>query len=342
MHNFPLIEVCGTSRQMGRQHGEKAAPLIAGYLTWIEKSTGKTREALGHRARSFEPFINALNPLFLDEVRGLAEGAGIPYEQALLCQARGEAAKAPQIEGCTAFALKGSATRQGQTLAGQNQDLPPEFADLGIVLHLKPSNGRPRALTFTFAGQLGYMGMNHYGVAHFANGISNPAWQLALPHYPLKRTLLEKRDIPTCIETLQQHRTCSAANMVFCDGESRIADVEIRPESIALYPDQNPDQRLHTNHYLTPEFASFDTQQMSDSVPRLTRIRELIQARWGSIDVEAMQDILADHQGDPGGICRHGATGSHSICGYIAEPDRGLFHVRRGHGCLGTWKAYEV
>lgn len=26
---------------------------------------------------------------------------------------------------------------------------------LGIVLHIKPTDGRPRALTFTFAGQLG-------------------------------------------------------------------------------------------------------------------------------------------------------------------------------------------
>ena len=28
----------------------------------------------------------------------------------------------------------------------------------GIVLHLIPSDGRPRVATFTFAGQLGYMG----------------------------------------------------------------------------------------------------------------------------------------------------------------------------------------
>ena len=43
--------------------------------------------------------------------------------------------------------------------------------EFGIVLHLTPSDGRPRVATFTFAGQLGYMGMNHLGVSHFANAM---------------------------------------------------------------------------------------------------------------------------------------------------------------------------
>ena len=126
----------------------------------------------------------------LDEIRGLAEGASISFEHALLCQVRGEATRAPLGEGCTAFALTRSATVDGHALAGQNQDLPPEFSDLGIVLHIEPTDGRPRALTFTFAGQLGYMGTNEHGVSHFANGLADYEWKLGLPHYPLKRTLL--------------------------------------------------------------------------------------------------------------------------------------------------------
>jgi hypothetical protein len=55
-----------------------------------------------------------------------------------------------------------------------------------------------------------------------------------------------------------------------------------------------------------------------------------------------MKTILADHQGDPAAICRHGADNMISVSGYIAEPDKGLLHVRRGPGCTGTWTAYEV
>lgn len=342
MNAFPLVQVSGSAYEMGYQHGTQAAPLVRKYLLWIEKTTGRDRLELGSRALSFQPLIEALNPLFIEEVRGLAHGAGISFAEAMVCQARGEAARAPLSDGCTAFAFTGTATRDGAPLAGQNQDLPPEFADLGIVLHLQPADGRPRAITFTFAGQLGYMGMNQLGVAHFANAVGNAPWQMGLPHYPLKRVLLEQRTVDDCLDILKQHRTCSAANMVFCDGQGNIADVEIRPEGIALYADGHPHRRLHTNHYLTPEFAPHEPSPRPDSIHRLQRLRELVEERWGEIDVDTLQQIMADHQGDPGAICRHGEGGSHSICGYIAEPARNLFHVRRGHGCLGTWTAYEV
>ena len=341
MHEFPLVEVAGSSYEMGRQHGAQAGPLIQKYILWIEKSTGKSRRQLGRQALEFAPFIQSLSPALLEEVEGLAAGAQISYEEAMLCQSRGAAASV-QGEGCTAFALTGAATAAAQPLAGQNQDLPPEFADLGIVLHLKPDDGRPRAITFTFAGQLGYMGMNHLGVAHFANGLSNCPFRLALPHYPLKRVLLEKQNVDECIQTLRQHRLCSAGNMVFCDGQGHIADAEIRTEGIALYPDEHPDRRLHTNHYLTPEFTSYETHSLTDSGPRLERLRTMVESAWGTITVDTMKAILADHEGDPGAICRHGEKGMHSICGYIADPAQGLFHVRRGHGCLGTWRAYRV
>ena len=76
--------------------------------------------------------------------------------------------------------------------------------------------------------------------------------------------------------------------------------------------------------------------------PGLLIFRHLVRESWGRITAETMKVVLADHEGDPGGICRHGESGSHSVTGYIAEPAAGLFHVRRGHGCTGTWTAYEV
>jgi isopenicillin-N N-acyltransferase-like protein len=130
--------------------------------------------------------------------------------------------------------------------------------------------------------------------------------------------------------------------MVFCDGRGHIADVEIRPEGIAVYQDEDPDQRLHTNHYITPEFAPHETFGIEDSCPRLDRLRALVKQDWGSIDVDTMKAALADHQGDPAAICRHGAKNMYSVAGYIADPANNLFHVRRGLGCTGTWQAYKV
>lgn len=101
---------------------------------------------------------------------------------------------------------------------------------------------------------------------------------------------------------------------MLCDGEGQVSDIEVRPEGIARF------QNEHAN----------------------CCVRVLIQENWGKITAEVMKRIFADHHGDSGGICRHGAENMHSISGYIAEPAKGVLHVRRGHGCLGTWQAYEV
>lgn len=344
---FPLVEVSGSSYEMGFQHGAQTAGLIRRFIDWIGRLAGLPVDVLGRDALAFLPVLQAFSPAFVEEVRGLADGAGISFEQALLCQVRGEAARVGGAEfhrldeGCTAFAFIGSATAGGQPLSGQNQDLEPEFEDVGIVLRVKPNDGRPQALMFTFAGQLGYAGMNESGLAQFNNVLFDYEWRLALPRQPLKRVMLEQRTVAECIALLEQWRICSAANAVLCD-RAGIADVEMRPEGIALYHDRHPDARLHTNHYLTSQFAAHETHAVTDSRVRQARLAELAGDAWGRITVETVKGWLADHMGDPGGICRHGAHGWHTIAGYIAEPARGRLHIRRGHGCAGTWKIYEV
>jgi len=340
-HVFPLLEVSGSAYEMGYQHGAGAAGLIERYLLLIERLTGQPRDKLCQRAMTFWPLMETLSQSFAAEVRGLADGAGLSLEEAVLCQARAEAGRVSE-GGCTAYVVTGEATADGQPLAGQNQDLEPEYADVAILLRVKPDDGRPSALMFTFAGQLGYAGMNEYGLAHFANALYDFPWQPGLPHYPLKRVMLEKRTVAECVDLLAQHRACSAANVVLCDGQGQIADVEVRPEGIARFHDDHPDRLAHANHYLTAAFAPYETNSLPDSCPRLERMRALIQEHWGQLDVETIKAILADHEGDPGGICRHGAANMHSVSGYIAEPAKRLFHVRRGHGCLGSWQTYEV
>lgn len=337
---FPLVEVAGTPRGMGRGHGEQARPLIDRYLETIETLAKLDRDTLGRQARWFLPLVERFSPAYVEEVRGLAEGAAIPFDHALLCQVRLEAVRV--TEGCSAFALAGAATADGRPLAGQNQDLEPDFESFGIVLRLRPSDGRPRAVSFTFAGQLGYAGMNEHGVANFANALFGQPWRPGLPFYPLRRAFLEQRSVADCLELARRHRTCSAANFVFCDGGGAIGDVEIRHDGAAEYHGPLADARLHTNHYLVDAFRRFETGECPDSSCRLDRFTALVREGWGGWSVAGLKGLLADHDGQPAGICRHGAGGTHSIAGYVAEPARGILHVRRGHGCSGRWMEYSV
>jgi len=346
-HPFPLVEVSGDSYAMGYQHGEQAGVLVKHYARLIVKSTGISLESLCARTMAYLPLMEELSPEFVKEVRGLADGAGISFEEALLCQARGTAARVP-LEGCTALALTGSATPDGATLGAQNIDQEPEYADIMILLRVQPNDGRPEALMLTPAGQLGYQGMNEWGLAHFSNALFDSDWQMGLPHYPLKRLLLEQQTVGQAIDLMASHRTCSAGNVLLCDGQGRVGDVEYRPEGVAVPDADSPDAALHTNHYLSREFCVHERHSVLDSRDRLDRLRQLVRDNWGHITVDTVKHILADHQGDPCAICRHGGThgerfaGFHTVAGLIAEPGKRQLHVRRGHGCLGFWRSYDV
>ena len=82
----------------------------------------------------------------------------------------------------------------------------------------------------------------------------------------------------------------------------------MRPEGIAIYPDTHPYVRLHTNHYITKEFARYENSALPDSCPRLDRMRKLIRESFGKLTVERVKAILADHDGGSAAICRHGAV----------------------------------
>src|SRR4051812_17131039 len=108
-HTFPLLEVAGSAYEMGYQHGAQAAGLIERYLRLTARLTGKPRDLLCRNAMTLLPFMQALSPAFVTEIRGLADGAGISFEEAVLCQARAEAGRISE-GGCTAFVMTGSAT----------------------------------------------------------------------------------------------------------------------------------------------------------------------------------------------------------------------------------------
>ncbi len=336
-HTFPLIEVRGSAYELGRQHGEQAAALIRRYLLLIERLTGRTRDELCRNALQFLPRMEALSPAFVQEVRGLAEGAAISFDEALLCQVRMEAAHSWSASGAA----------DGSLLVGQNQDLEPEYADVSILLRVAPDDGRPRALLYTFAGQLGYFGMNEHGVCNYANSVYDFRWQPGLAHYPLKRRILEQRTVSEATDLFRQHAVCSAANTMLGDGEGDMASVEVRPiEGVEVWRGENPDAIVHTNHYLTEAFIPFESGSLPDSFARYRRMTELVREHWGRITVEHVQAFLADHQGESeghrGAICRHGLRGMHTTSGHIAEPQKGVVHIRRGHGCLGTWTTYTI
>src|SRR5262249_55821190 len=149
-------------------------------------------------ALRFLPLFERHCPHIVEEIRGLAEGAGLPLAEALAVQIRGELGAG----GCTTFVISRRGTVSGQVLVGQNSDVEPELEEYAYVLLVRPPD-KPAALMWTFGGMIGYHGLNGAGVAHFANSLAGgPAWKMGLPHYPVKRLMLEQQTLDDVLKLL--------------------------------------------------------------------------------------------------------------------------------------------
>lgn len=285
---FPIYRARGTPRELGRQHGEQAARQIKGFVELLCVQQRFSREQLRRRAAQFEQLFDRHCPHLLEEIRGLAEGAGVRFEEALACSIRGEMRNAPE-EGCTTYVIgRGGALRRG-IIAGQNSDMGPEIIRLAYVLHLQPQ-GKPEVLMWTFGGMLGYHGVNSAGVAHFENALGGgPSNHFGIPHYPVERMMLECGRLQDAIELLRNMPLASNANYVLCDGQGQIADVEATTAGAEILPEQGAGYFAHTNHYLSKRYALAENfkRSLPDSFPRQQRIDSFLQSRYGSIEVDA-------------------------------------------------------
>jgi len=347
---FPFIKVAGSPYEMGYQHGQACDDRIKKFVELIIKgaSDGKsvTRQDVLNRTKAFQPLFEKCCPKLVEEVRGLADGAGISFEEALLLQIRGEINNVRNSE-CTAYAISGEGTVDGEIIIGQNSDMTPVMEELGIVLHLTPEKG-PKIMMWTFGGHLGYHGMNSAGVAHFANALSGgPRWRFGLPHYPVKRRMLEQTTVAECLQLLDNTQVCSSGNYVLTGGCRTIIDVELTSEGYATLDDAGEGFIVHTNHFFSSRFATPDTDACSspDSFKRLKRLRTLIKNEYGSITVEMVKQFLSDHENPPISICRHlneQNQDSKTVASLIAEPESGRFHVCVGNPCENEFQVYNI
>lgn len=351
-YRYPYIEASGAPREMGRQHGEQARLKIAGFVGWMCETFKLSQVDLARRANTFKPLLNEHCPRLMEEVAGLAEGAGIKLEAAMACQLRGELT-GNSAEACTTFVLGSEVTANGEVLIGQTSDMTDEMRDFAYVLHLRPDDF-PEAIMWTYGGMLGYHGLNEHGVAHFANSLGGgPPWRMGLSHYPLKRQILEQSNLGAVRKLMQSYPVCSSGNYVLCDGNRSILDVELTTDGPTEITDQGEGFIAHSNHFLCAPHACPENHNVSlpDSFPRLDRIRSLIRQQAGRLNVESMKTILADHDGHPVSICRHPHDGpgdailpnsGRTIAAMIAEPAHGKLHIASGNPCKTSFVTYEL
>jgi isopenicillin-N N-acyltransferase-like protein len=343
---YPRYTFRGSHFEIGRQFGEACAERIHLHLdlaqTRLEQNQGIPRAHALSNAYRFEPFVAESAPFFVEEIRGVAAGAGISIEEAWLLQLRAELGVVPAEklqdepgDECTSYAILAEATADGHPMAGQNADLPPFYAQLGVMVELV-FDDMPSVLMLTPAGQVSYLGINDRGMGAFANYLTCDGWRVGFPRYLLSRLALTKETVDEAVTAIRGLHRASSRNLMLIDGHGGAVDLETTPTRDAeIRPVRG--MIAHANHYDSPELAAEERAQPSYLPNTRTRgetMRRLLDEHHGSLDPALMQTILRDRSAYPNCLCRMDVDNPEhdtmTFASLIAQPTQGRMLVAVG------------
>jgi isopenicillin-N N-acyltransferase-like protein len=321
---FPLIELSGSPRERGRTHGKAAADRLRQgakmYAESLLKSSIDWKE-LERRAEAMVPVIEKFDPAYVEEMRGIAEGANEPFAAVVLMNARTEmvvAARKQQAakhfpDGCTAALALPEASADGVLLHGQNWDWRAECAETGVVLRIRRDDG-PDILTFTEAGGLARSGLNSAGIGLTANALECDRDYQRGPGVPLpfiRRKVLESQYLAQAVHTIVSTPRPGSNHMAVShatgQGSGEAFGFECAPDdTFWIAPDRG--LYVHANHWIAESARAKvrDTglAETPDSIYRDKRVREQLVPRRGKLTLEDLRQAFFDDWGSPYSVCR--------------------------------------
>ena len=350
VEEFPLIEVGGPPRERGRQYGRQAAERIAlgvaHYTAQLERATFD-RGAIRALVQDYVPRMDAFEPAYVEEMRGIAEGARLEFEDVALLNARTEILKlglrpdlrrrlAADDEACTGVVALPEATEGRRLIHAQNWDWKVECAATAVVLCVRRDDG-PDLLTFTEAGGLARSGFNSAGVAITANYLESDRdyRQLGVPLALIRRQVLESRELALAMRTVYVTPKSAANNMIVSHAEGLAIDFECAPdETFQVHPEAG--LLVHANHFVSPvalaKLRDTGIANTPDSLYRDVRVRSLLAPQIGAITRESVKAALFDDFAAPWSVCRPPRRGvtdtlSATVAMVVMEPRLGLMEV---------------
>lgn len=357
---FREVEVRGPPRDLGRQIGEATREQFPGLIDHVmmrmnqDRSQTVSVESALEASRGFFPFVEDYSPDSIEELRGVAEGAGVFPEAVMLINARHEVATAlspipAASEACTSLAVNAEASATATGAVGQNWDNDPGMVPFSLVLTRRPA-GKPAFMTFTQPGVIAYMGLSDAGIGVCMNALPGRSRPIGLPWYFTVRGVYEATDLDGAVAAIRRGRRARSGNLAMMTPQGA-ADLEVQIDSVrVLRADQNG-RIVHTNHYLHPESTGIN-DEFADSLygqtfEREQRSRELFARSSGAVSVSMLQEMLSDHDGAPTSICRHPNDDpkigwQRSVVSMIVEPSKGKMYLTRGNPCENPYEVYSL
>ena len=348
-----LVEMSGTHYEMGLQYGStcpKIKEMVRMMIQNLEMDLTQVKAFTNKYALS----IQGYDPEIMDEIRGIAKGAGVDLEEILFLCAWYEMAIhkfVTSLPGCTSFAAMGDATVDGELFIGQNMDIYPAIEDKLILLKMKPNKG-PDILALTIVGAVGLIGINSEGISVNGNLLMHRNYVSPIgivPHNVISRKTMSANNLSKVISSIALAKRGPAVNQLFGSSQGDVIDVEVTPDDLGfVYPVDGI--LTHANNFVTERFKSGDIASafVPDSFIRIKRLDTLMREHKGRLSIELMKKLLQDHNNYPDSICRHADEElppnmrMKTVASIITSPKERKMHIALGNPCQNEYVEYSL
>jgi isopenicillin-N N-acyltransferase-like protein len=359
--SIPVINLRGDPSLRGSQYGSQASSAIkrslGAYQAMFKHFLNQDWDDIRQQATKYIPAILGYRPHLMDEMAGIAQGAGLTLEDILVLNLRTEFLnKATAIRAareCTAIAALPSITQHNHTLVGQNWDWNPLTADTLVILAADPQDGRPSFITLVEAGMLAKTGMNAAGLGLATNALvtDQDGKDVGIPYHVILRGILEADSIASANAAVPTENRASAANYLIAHVDGQAINIETAPGGKRGKMVSRPQRGMiaHTNHFVigTPGFKDLGFLDGDDSLLRYQSVQNFFASVDRPVDVNLFEEIFSDHEHYPYGICCHvnetkpPAEQYASLASIIMNLNTATMWVAGGNPCQTNFTEYN-
>lgn len=320
---FPVIDTrsFATPRQRGEAYGLQAKTQIAESLRTYSSlfaSCGIGWVDAGRRALAYRDCIAWTDPDLIEELEGIAHGAGAQFAEILALNCRTEILPAslftnsetrlPDLGECTAIAVSPKSSADGHCWLAQNWDWLGRQRNAMVVLHTVDAHGTP-ITTLTEAGMLAKIGLNARGMAVGLNILRtlDDGVRPGVPVHVLLRHALSFDSLASFRKRLavivEGPGFGAGSNIPAADASGDVACFELSPRGWGECPPEDG-VAIHTNHFLCSTLAP-QQAELGASLATGARLQcAATHAGARPVSVAAIERMLRDESDGFTSICR--------------------------------------
>src|SRR5699024_5407831 len=312
------LKLQGSAKEIGYEHGFQGKKEVLQSLKTYEKLFHGYQHIDWSEARERAlVHLNAIEKYdisMLEEMEGIAKGAGVDFEDILALNARSEIALAGYkgtsfSDGCTAMAITNPISTE--TIIGQNWDWKPTQIKSLLLLDMQ-NNDHPDITMVTEGGIIGKIGFNSAGVGICFNALITDKKSDEVPIHLGLRAVLNSNSLTEAVSKIKGGQMASAASFLIGydegDGNGMAVNAEVSPFGMD-YVGENPGKLVHTNHIcsslIKQNLKDMNEFRYDDSMLRKKRAEQLINttiAKQEVIREQSFKEWLSDEFNAPNSI----------------------------------------